>query len=184
VTVSTNPSEPDRRLDAAVRHVYPRLLIQADRLLRTRRVHGVEASDLCQEAALASAIYLRGFPPGRLMELSEEALTAVLFSVAARVIHSRVVDHVRTCDVRRRCMALEAPVANLDTSLESRQEAKSCLRQLLRQTKGAMHEVLVAALEIGDFDASVLARRTGFSRAYTYRLLQALLRQARIQSDA
>lgn len=162
------------RVGAAFRTIYPRLAALAYRLIRIRGVSDLEAADLCQDGALRAARYVYAFPDQRLDELDGNALEAILYSVAAQAMRSRLIDHIRRRDHRRRLGHLISHSDDLDRSFEAGREARATLNDMLAHSTDPCRRVLLAAAEVGDVDIALIVVRTGYSRAYVYRLLQAL----------
>jgi DNA-directed RNA polymerase specialized sigma24 family protein len=178
----SNPMDGNRNptVARALRRIYPKLTVYIDRLIRSRRVTGLEASDVCQDAILAAALYLNGLGEDRVSSFDDNAACAMLFSVAARAAHGKIVDYLRWSDRRRRQIALEPPASDGDESFQRQQEARALLERLLQGCEGATFQALSITLEIGEVDAEVIAARAGISKAYAYKLLQRLSEQARM----
>ncbi len=175
--MSLNPipcQDPAPRIDHALREVYPRLLMHADRLIRTRRLKGLEACDVSQDGILAAVLHLRALPAERLAALPAASLRAILFSVAARAAHGRIVDFLRWTDRRRRQSMLEPPEPAADEALQRGREARETLLALLQQAAGPERRALTIILEMGEVDMAAIAQRSGVSLSHAYRLVHSV----------
>jgi DNA-directed RNA polymerase specialized sigma24 family protein len=163
------------RVNGALRAAYPRLVAVAHRVIRVRRVEDLEAVDLCQEGVLRAVEFVYRFPDERFDALDGKALEAILYTVAEQAMRFRVIDHIRRADHRRRHRHLMEAGEDLDRSFEAGQDARATLHDMLARSNPPCRRVLQAAAEVGDVDIGSIIERTGFSRAYVYRLLQALI---------
>lgn len=165
-------ADPRRqRVDHALRDLYPRLTLMAHRLLRRRAIDDLEASDLCQEGVMQAVKCLYGIDKARFDELNDDGLRGILWSVAASAMRGRIVDHIRRADHRRRHRHLIAIADETDCSFEAGQDAREALADLMARSSDPCRKVLRAAADCGDVDIGEIMGRTGFSRAYVYRLL-------------
>lgn len=164
------------RIDEAARTIYPHLVVRAHRLVHARGVCDVEAGDLCQEGLMQALSFLyRSDQERRLDEgLDVEAVAAILFAVAVKAMHGRLVDYIRR-QVFRRSREQMLPLGrDVDHSFEAGREARDILDDMMARAPESGRRVLEAVVAVGEVDISAIIERTGFSRAYVYRMLQRL----------
>lgn len=171
------PADPSRihgRDEAAVRAIYPRLLARAHRLTRGQSGGDFDAADLVQDGVLAAIRCVHGFADSRLDGLDDAALRAILYAVAAKAIHGRLVDHIRRAEHRRSRSHLVSAPEDADRSFQAGRDARDTLDDMMARAGAPGRRVLAAVAEAGDVDIAEIMARTGYSRPYVYRLLQAL----------
>lgn len=162
------------RVNIALRSTYSRLVAVAHRLIRFRRVQEFEAADLCQEGVLRAVEFVYRFSDERFDALDSKALEAIVYSVADQAMRFRLIDHIRRAEHRRRQRHLIERNEDVDDSFEAGQDARATLYDMLAHANPSGRQVLQAAAEVGEVDIASIIERTGFSRAYIYRLLHLL----------
>jgi DNA-directed RNA polymerase specialized sigma24 family protein len=166
--------EVRRRVDLVVAHLYPRLLVQAARIVGNRRGGELEAGDLSQDGMLAAIRYLYSIPRSRFDGLNNQAVLAIFYVVATKAMRGKFVDHLRRNDRQRHLQHLVAPPDDIDRASAAQQDARVCVLSLYSHASGAGRAILKAALEFGELDVTMIAAHSGLSRAYVYRVLQNL----------
>jgi hypothetical protein len=177
--------------DAAFNIYYDLISIQAHRIHRRLRAHGLDAQDFTSDAAMEArrTIYRIWLSRGRTLEgLSQKDVNAIALGVSRLHIRNAIIDCFRKADRRRIPQWLyEFELAHPTIVLHPGMGISTIERilDLLEQFAGQEEEekLLKAIIAAGDVEVDALAKDLGATTTKIYTLFEKVRAKARAESS-